>query len=186
MAKRKDEVNTLAELLEEETEVKEKAPVKTEPKKKSFTSTDAILCRSVTPGELFVDGPKTGMTYSFSAYGDETEIEYRDLKALVMTKSVNIFGPRFVVQDADFIAEMPQLQDFYSKKFTTKDLKKILTLPVDEMLNAIKNLPESAESNLKSLAATAIDNGSLDSVRKIKALDNLWGTKFDVFSSPEE
>ena len=161
-------------------------PSKSEPKKKAFVSTDGILCSSVTPGQLFVEGPKTGMTYTFADYGDETEIEYRDLTALVMTKSVSVFGPRFVIKDEDFVAEMPQLEAFYAKQFSVKDLRKILTMPVEGMIKTIKELPKGAQDNLKIIAATAVENGSLDSIRKIKALDELWGTQFNFFSETEE
>jgi hypothetical protein len=104
---------------------------------------------------------------------------------MVMTHSVRLFSPNFVVEDEDFIAEVPQLAKFYEKQFTVKDLRKILFLPIDEMLDAIKNLPANAKDNLKSLAATAIDNGSLDSIRKIKALDEVFGTQFILFSTEE-
>lgn len=151
-------------------------------KKKSFVSTDGILCRSVTPGSLFVDGPKSGMMYTFAAYGDEAEIEYRDLKGLIMMKSQHVFAPRFVIEDKDFIAEVPQLDQFYSKQFSTKDLRKILDLPLEEMIETIKELPSGAQQNMKIIYATAVDNGTLDSVKKIKALDKLWGTQLDAFS----
>ena len=151
-------------------------------KKKTFVSTDGILCRSVTPGSLFVDGPKSGMMYTFAGYGDEAEIEYRDLKSLIMTKSQHVFAPRFVIEDKDFVSEVPQLDQFYAKQFSTKDLRRILDLPVSDMVSAIEKLPEGAQQNMKTIAATAIDNGSLDSVKKIKALDKLWGTQFDAFS----
>lgn len=173
------------EIVEEPVvEIVEK-PTKVE-KKKDFKSTDGVVCRSVTPGSLFVDGPKSGMLYTFAAYGDEAEIEYRDLKGLIMMRSPNIFTPRFIVEDADFIAETPQLDAFYSKQFSTKDLRKILELPVEEMVTEIKKLPSGAQDNLKTLAATAIGEGNLDSIKKIKALDELWGTQFDAFSGSED
>ena len=173
------------EIVEEPVvEIVEK-PTKVE-KKKDFKSTDGVVCRSVTPGSLFVDGPKSGMLYTFAAYGDEAEIEYRDLKGLIMMRSPNIFTPRFIVEDADFIAETPQLDAFYSKQFSAKDLRKILELPVEEMVTEIKKLPSGAQDNRKTLAATAIGEGNLDSIKKIKALDELWGTQFDAFSGSED
>ena len=172
------------ELVEEPmVEVIEK-PTKVD-KKRDFKSTDGVVCRSVTPGSLFVDGPKSGMLYTFAAYGDEAEIEYRDLKGLIMMRSPNIFDPRFIIEDVDFIAETPQLDAFYSKQFSTKDLRKVLELPVSEMVEAIKKLPSGAQDNMKTIAATAIGEGNLDSIKKIKALDELWGTQFDAFSSED-
>lgn len=182
----KETVENVEEVKDEEVVQEETPKAKEKPKKKKvFVSTDGILCRSVTPGALFVDGPKSGMLYTFSSYGDETEIEYRDLKAMVMTQSVRLFTPNFVVEDEDFIAEVPQLAKFYEKQFTVKDLRKILFLPLNEMIEAIENLPANAKDNLNSLAATAIDNGSLDSIRKIKALDEIFGTQFILFSTEE-
>ena len=173
------------EIVEEPVvEIVEK-PTKAD-KKKDFKSTDGVVCRSVTPGSLFVDGPKSGMLYTFAAYGDEAEIEYRDLKGLIMMRSPNIFTPRFIVEDADFIAETPQLDAFYSKQFSTKDLRKILELPVEEMVAEIKKLPSGAQDNMKTLAATAIGEGNLDSIKKIKALDELWGTQFVAFSGSKD
>ncbi len=173
------------EIVEEPVVEIGERPTKAE-KKKDFKSTDGVICRSVTPGSLFVDGPKSGMLYTFAAYGDEAEIEYRDLKGLIMMRSPNIFTPRFIVEDADFIAETPQLDAFYSKQFSAKDLRKILELPVEEMVTEIKKLPSGAQDNMKTLAATAIGEGNLDSIKKIKALDELWGTQFDAFSGSED
>jgi hypothetical protein len=53
------------------------------------------------------------------------------------------------------------------------------------MVEAIKNLPAGAAENMRSIAATAVDNGALDSIKKIKALDEIWGTQFSIFSSEE-
>ena len=54
------------------------------------------------------------------------------------------------------------------------------------MVGKIKELPVNAQNNLKTLAASAIERGTIDSIRKIRALDELWGTQFDFFSSTEE
>ncbi len=173
------------ELIPEEIPAEPVKEEKKAKKKKTFISTDGILCKSVTPGALYVEGQKSGMTYTFANYGDETEIEYRDLKAMVMTQNVRMFTPNFIVEDEDFVEEVPQLKQFYEKKFTVKDLRKILYLPVEEMLEEIKKLPTGAQDSLRSLASTEVSNGRLVSIRKIKALDNLWGTQLAFFLNEE-
>lgn len=185
MAKHSEEIVETIETKESEPKAETVKEEKKTKKKKVFISTDGIMCKSVTPGSLYIDGPKSGMTYTFSNYGDETEIEYRDLKAMVMTQSVRLFTPNFVVEDEDFIAEVPQLAKFYEKQFSAKDLRNILFLPVNEMIEEINKLPTGAQENIKAIAATAVNNGSLDSIRKIRALDELWGTQFSVFSDEE-
>ena len=102
-------------------------------KKKVFDQSDGVMCVSITQGKLYVEGSKTGMLYSFSDYGDETEIEYRDLVGLIRSKDKSVFEPRFVVDDKDFVEEYPALKKFYDDEFSIKNIKKILLMPDDQM-----------------------------------------------------
>ncbi len=148
--------------------------------KKVFQQSDGIQCHSVVQGGLFYEGSKTGMLYSFSDYGDVTEIEYRDLVAAVRTKSEYIYNPYFIIDDEDFIAEFPAISKFYEDQVSIKDLKAILDKDTSDMVSAIKMLPKTAIESLKKIAATQVANGHLDSVRKIKALDELFGTDLNL------
>lgn len=148
--------------------------------KKEFDPRDGIACRSVVQGNLYMEGSKTQMMYSWLDYGDVTEIEYRDLVAAVRTKSKFVFNPWFIIEDEDFIAEFPTLDKFYREQFTTKDLKAILRLDEADMVASITALPKSAFESLKSIAAQQVASGVLDSVRKIKALDKIFGTDLNL------
>ena len=150
--------------------------------KKVFKQDDGIVCRSVTQGGLFMEGPKSKMHYEWVQYGDITEVEYADLAALVRVKSTYVFGPWFMVDDDDFIEEFPQLKKFYNENYSLSDLEAILTYPAERMVNEIKALPKSAIESLKVLAASSINDGNLDSVSKIKALDDLFGTKLSILA----
>lgn len=150
-----------------------------EPKK--FNQNDGILCRSITQGGLFCDG-KSGMTYEFVDYGDETEIQYGDLSAAVKAKAKYIFTPSILILDEDFVNEFPQLKKFYDEVYTVGDLKKVLDLPIDEMVNTIKNLPHTVYESLKTIAATQVYNGELDSVKKIRALDEVLGVDLSLLN----
>ena len=158
--------------------------VKEEPKKekKVFKPDDGVLCRSVTQGGLYMEGPKTKMHYEWVQYGDVTEVEYADLAALVRVKSKYVFGPWFMVDDDDFVEEFQQLKKFYSENYSLNDLETILSYPVDEMMEEIRSLPKSAVESLKVLAASSINDGDLDSVSKIKALDDFFGTKLSILA----
>lgn len=149
-------------------------------KKKVFDQSDGVMCVSITQGKLYVEGSKTGMLYSFSDYGDETEIEYRDLVGLIRSKDKSVFEPRFVVNDKDFIEEYPALKKFYDDEFSIKNIKKILLMPDDQMVAEIEKLPRGAADSLKSIAAEQVANGEIDSVRKIKALDTVFGTNLNL------
>ncbi len=151
--------------------------------KKVFEPNEGIPCRSVTHGKLFVDGIKTGMKYTFYDYDDVSDIEYRDLVALVRARDKSVYNPRFIVMDEDFIAEYPALKKFYDDHFSMKNIKDILTLPDYEMKEAIRKLPKGAVESLKSIAVNQIASGEIDSIKKIKALDEAFGTDLSLLNA---
>lgn len=150
---------------------------------KKFDPEDMISCRSVTVGGLCLSGVKSGDLYRWTEYGDVTEVEYRDIATLVRSKSDYIFHPYFIIDDEDFIAEFPQLKQFYDANYTISDLEGVLSLSVGDMISTINTLPNGAKETLKSIASTQIADGRLDSVKKIKALDELFGTELNLFAS---
>lgn len=175
LSKKLEEAN---EIIEEKADkVAEKIEIV---KKKKFEQTDGIMCRSVVSGPLYVEGPKTNMIYTFSDYDDETEIEYRDLVALVRSKDKAVYEPRFIIADDDFINEYPSIDKFYSEQFTTKDIKAILDMSDSEMRNAISKLPKGAFESLKTIAASQVSKGRLDSIKKIKTLNEVLGIDLDL------
>lgn len=140
-----------------------------------------IMCRSVTNGGLNINC-KSGNVYEFKAYGTDCEIEYHDLTALVRKHSDHLFNPRIIVEDEDFLSEFPQLLKVYEKMYTRDDIDKILELPVEQMVSAIKDMPETVFCNMRNIIATKIANGSIDSVRRIRALSELFESDFNLLS----
>ncbi len=171
---------TVLETEEIKTEEVKQIEPKHEPKK--FNPNDPVRCQSVTQGTLFVDGLVTNMKYNFVEYGIEGDILYRDLVSLVVSRNKAIFKPRIIVLDEDFIAEYPELRKFYKEHFATKNIKEILNLPDYEMKEAISKLPKGAVESLKSIAVNQIVSGEIDSIRKIKALDEAFGTDLSLLN----
>ena len=151
--------------------------------KRKFKQDDEILCRSVVIGGLWLEGIKSKNVYRWVEYGDQELVEYKDLVALVRSRSNYIFSPMFVIEDNDFINEFPQLKKFYDEQYTVKELNEVLKMPIKTMMATIKTLPEGAIASLKSIASTQIANGQLDSVKKIKALDDYFGTELNLLAS---
>ena len=148
-----------------------------------FDATDGIECRSVVQGGLYMEGLKTKMEYSWEDYGDVSEVEYRDLVAAVRSKSKFVFNPWFIIENEDFLKEFPQVKKFYESSYTIKDLISILDMPAEKMIEEIKKLPKGAVDSIKSLAAKQVSNGTLDSVKKIRALDEYFGTDLNLLAS---
>lgn len=145
--------------------------------KKKFKPTDMIPCVSITPGEMFYSGMKSDTLYTFAGIDDVVEIEFRDLDYAARSKDAMMYKPRFIVQDKDFVSLHDSLDKIYSSLHTAGDLKNILKLSPEKMKTAITSLPEGAKESVKTIAATMVDNGTLDSVKRVKLLDEVFGTE---------
>jgi len=159
-------------------EMEETAPVVKQPRK--FEAMDGVMCRSIVDGVLVMGGIKSNNFYKWANTNDATEVEYQDLVSAVRSNTSYIFAPHFIIEDEDFLAQFPQVQKVYDSMYTIKDLKEILSLPVAAMMDAINALPSGSKDNLREIAGKMVLNGQLDSVQKIKALDEFYHTNFLV------
>lgn len=149
----------------------------TKPEKKKFAPTELIPCLSITPGELFFVGDKTKTLYTWADANDVIDLEYQDLAYAARSRNKMMFKPRFIVQDKDFLKEFPKLEEIYSGLYSMQDLEDILKMQPARMAKAIETLPEGAKDALQTLVATKIANGTLDSVKRIQKLDEIFDTK---------
>lgn len=158
----------------ETVEVKE--PEKKEPRK--YTNDEGIVCRSITPGGLYMTGIKSNILYEWNDIGVDTEIEYQDLVAAIRSNSAYVMKPLFIIQDKEFVEQFPRLKNLYDTLYSIKDLQSVLTnLSPDDMKATILSLPEGAQESIKHIASKMISNRTLDSVRKIEYLDEIFDTK---------
>ena len=172
-----EEVVIEEEIVEEVPVVKEELVAKT-PKK--FEAMDGVWCRSIVDGVLVMEGIKSKNFYKWADTNDVAEVEYQDLVSAVRSNTSYVFAPHFIIEDEDFLAQFPQVQKVYDSMYTTSDLKEILKLPVAAMMKEIEALPNGSKDNLRDIAGKMVLNGQLDSVNKIKALDDYYHTNFLV------
>ena len=157
--------------------VNENKEAEAKKKEKVFKQTDSIPCRSMINGALYIEGARSGIFYSWADYGDVQEVEYRDLLYMVRTREDrNIYTPRIIIEDDDFIEQNKSVKDLYESMYTTIDLRDIIHLPVRQMETEINKLPNGVKESVKGVASTMIASHELDSIKKIKALDEIFGT----------
>lgn len=175
-------VNVEEVVIEEEIKVEEPVVedkiVEKAPRK--FEAMDGVLCRSIVDGVLVMEGIKSKNFYKWADMNDIAEVEYQDLVSAVRSNTSYVFAPHFIIEDEDFLAQFPKVQEVYNSMYTTSDLKDILKLPVASMMKEIEALPSGSKDNLREIAGKMVLNGQLDSVQKIKALDDYYNTNFLV------
>lgn len=182
MAKNEVEKTEVDVVDEVEAEVKA-SKVKKLPQKEArkYAPDDMIPCRSITYGELLLTGAKTKFLYTWANYGDVTEMYFQDLQALKSTRSSYLFKPRFIIEDEELVEQWKgDLGQMYDDIIAI-DVEAMFKLPVSQLKAKLKKAPSGIQQAVKNLAGEKIMNGSLDSLAKIKAIDEVLGTQLKLY-----
>ena len=164
-----------------ETEVKKTKTAQKTPKK--YALDELIPCRSITYGELLLTGAKSKILYTWSNYGDITEMEFQDLQALKSTKSSYLFKTRIIIEDAELVEQCGgELSKMY-QDIIEVDVEDMFKLPLNQFKSKLKKAPAGVQQAVKNVAGEKILNGSLDSLAKIKAIDEVLGTDLKLYIS---
>ena len=171
------------------TDINEIEEVKAETKKekavqksiKKYAPTDRIPCRSLTYGELLLTGPKTKLLHTWANYGDVTEMEYQDLQALKSTRSSYLFKPRFIIEDEELVEQWSgDFKKMYDD-IVEMDVEALFRLPIGQLKAKLKKAPAGVQLAVKNMAGEKIMNGTLDSLAKIKAIDEVLDTQLMLY-----
>ena len=186
-AKNKDimEEQVVEEINEEATEEtveevkKETTTKKTTSKKerRKFEPTETISCRSVCYGDLILEGYKSKMLYTWANCGDYADVEYQDLQALQSRKSAFLTKPLFVIEDEDLVEQWGSMLKPIYAKIEEEDIEQLIKLSPTQIKKKLKVMPEGIKESVKNMAAAKIVSGELDSINRIKAIDEVLGTE---------
>lgn len=144
---------------------------------KKRDSSDGVRCRSVTVGGLYMTGMKSQIPYKWYDEGAVVEVEYQDVIAAIRSNSSYIYKPYFIIEDEEILNEYPRVNEIYKKMYSIKELSDVFKLSESSMIGTIKGLPSGVQDSIKTLASKMVMTGELDSVKKIKALDEYFNTK---------
>lgn len=166
------------DVIVEETVAEEEVKTTVKQKKK-FKDTDLIPCLCVFPGSVGMTGRRSGNTYLWEDMNVIEYVEYQDLKSEVLNKkSTYIYEPLIIVNDEEFLDQYPNLAKMYEEFYTPDEIMdKIESYNPEEMRDFINSLPAGIKSNIKNIAATMIQDGTLDSIKKIKVIDEIFETE---------
>lgn len=159
----------------QETVTKDAAPKKVA---KKYAPNDLIECRSITGGELILVGDKTKLHYTWSDYGDTAYVEYQDLQALQSRKSGFLTKPRFIIEDEELVSQWKAMLKPIYDKINTKSIEEFFELPINRFEAQLKVIPAGLKEAVKTKAVQMIQSDELYDIRKVRAIDDAWGTDF--------
>jgi hypothetical protein len=180
MATKKESV---IEEIESVVEVEESVKPSVKKSQRKFAPDELITCRSVTYGELLLTGTKSKLLYTWANYNDTTEVEFQDLQALKSTRSSYLYRPRIIIEDEELLEQWDKdFGDMY-KNIVDIDVEDMFRLPLNQFKSKLKKAPKGVQQAVKNIAGEKIMNGSLDSLAKIKAIDEILGTDLKLYLS---
>lgn len=161
--------------IEVEQEVVKKTIAK--PKTRKFDPNETFPCRSVCYGELILEGYKSKILYTWANCGDYADVEYQDLQALQSRKSRFLTDPLFIIEDEELVDHWGALLKPIYSKIEEDDIEQILKLTPAQLKKRLKSAPNGIKESIKTMAAAKIMSGELDSLNRIKAIDEVLGTE---------
>ena len=166
--------------------VTEESAVK--PEAKTFTPEAGIECVSVTAGELILIGKKTNNVYRWANYGDTTTVEFQDLRVEARNaKSRPLYDPLIMIENEDVLAlpEFETVAESYKNAISIEEIDQFFDLPLQQFGAKLRTLPKGIKNTIKSIARDKLDAGELDSIQKIKAIDQILGTELYTLLASE-
>lgn len=184
----------------EDKKVVEKTVEKVETKnitKKKLRLDDNVLIsvKSNRFGELIYINHKTGDETRWENFGDVQPLSVGDLRAM-KAKQLTFFKENWItiegIEDADDdyddveieeIYEALQISQYYDEYLCPKDINKVFNWTTDEIKNKIPRMTKSVRESILVRANELIKLNILDSMSKVKALEEVLGCEL---TSPED
>lgn len=155
----------------------------TKPRVKKFKPDDDIACRSVRCGKLTHESHKTFMRYEWSGYGDVCDVKYQDLIALRASKSTLLYAPWIIIENKELCAQWEDVAKLYDSFEGFEDAEAIFELSNDEFETLLRRAPQGMVNVITSTAIKMLRDNTLDSITKIRIIDDVFDTDLSMFMS---
>lgn len=144
-----------------------------------YKPNDLVPCKSITAGRMIYIGPRTRTPYVWVNSGDVAYLEYQDLMSAILSHSDYVYEPLFVIEDEAILSDRrwEELKDLYDNLYDMGDVKRLMNLPLSSFKSELKKAPAGFQNAVKSEIVAGIKSGTFDSIQKVKAADEILGTK---------
>ena len=177
---------------------KEKVTSSTPTKKKLKLDDDVlILVKSNVFGKLIYINHKTGDETQWENYGDVQSISVGDLRAM-KAKQLDFFKENWIlivgVEDTseEFdevetkeIYDALQVYQYYKNTLCPDDINQVFNWSISDIKNKVPNMTNSVKSSIIIRANELIKSGVLDSIGKVKALEEILGCDLTTTNEDE-
>ena len=175
MANTKTKAQPAEDTKVEDTEIKEKA------KEKPIIAKDIdpeqyVIVRNGFQGKLIYKSKRTGEKFVWESFGDEQEIQLRELKN-AKNSSKRFFTNNWFMFDENWIIDYLGVRQFYKHAIDIDNFDSIFKMPADKLKTTLENLSPGQKKGVKYRAIELISSGDIDSRRTIATIEDALGVE---------
>jgi hypothetical protein len=155
---------------DKELEKAEKDKVEAKKQVKQIDRNQRVAVRSVTEGGLTYVSRATGLTTTWSSFGDEHWIDVEELIRMKSSQPAFLANP-WVVIDDESIVEYLGLKETYEKIIPVDELELFFRKSPEEIQAVLKKAPKGTKTLVASKARKLVQSKELDSISVIDAIE---------------
>ena len=125
-------------------------------------------------GKLVYISRKSGERYVWEHFGDEQDVELRELRAAKTSYKAFYVNNWFLIDDPDVI-EYLGVERFYKNALSYEDFDSLFDMSPEEIEQKISLLSNGQKTSLKYRARQLIKEGKIDSIKVINMLERCLG-----------
>lgn len=163
---------------EENVLVKNEVVTKEEPAKPELTTEDYVVVRNGYQGRLVYISQRTNEEFVWDAFGDEQEMQLRELKN-AKSSNKGFFEKNWFMFDDPEVIQFLGLSGMYKNAIPVDDFDTIFFGTEEEVKEKLLSLPSGQKASVRYRAKELIDNGKVDSLKVIKVIEEVLNVSFD-------
>ena len=133
-----------------------------------------VTVRNGFRGKLFYKSSKTGEKFRWQNYGDEQEMELRELKNAKNSNKKFFENNWFMFNDL-WVLDYLGVRQFYKNALKIEDYDKLFDKTPAEMKRIIGEMTPSQKRSASYRATELIRDGKIDSLKRIAAIEEALG-----------
>lgn len=141
---------------------------------KDVDPTDYVTVRNGFQGLLVYESTRTGEVFKWENFGDEQDMELRELKN-AKNSSKKFFEENWFMFDEDWIVEYLGVSRYYKNAIKIEDFDNLFQLKPDALRKRLEGASKGQKRSIAYRARTLIADGKIDSLKVVEALEDCLG-----------
>lgn len=170
MANTNSNTKTKSQKQPKETVVEEK----TKPVVKEVDLNQYVVVKNGFQGVLVYESSRTGEVFVWDNFGDEQEMELRELKN-AKSSNKKFFENNWFMFEDDWVIDFLGVRQFYKHAVKIEDFDNLFKKSPTELKKALDEMSNGQKMSVSYRARTLISEGKIDSLKVISTIEDALG-----------